>query len=279
MRIFISYSNVDKKFVNELAQKLKIYGVSVWYDDWEIKVGDSIVDKVYAGLEKSDALVIVLSNESVKSKWVKEELNTAIIKKIQDNNIIILPVLKEECEIPISLKQLKYADFRSDVNIGFMELLDAIEPLRTLWNYLKLIKEHHSLVINQIKNVDLDDLIIEQVEKLHELMSNAVDVRCQIELRQEKEKAKHLDFFQQIGVLTEKGLDVRSNTWNSLVHFRALIAHRSNNDWGYASMLALEFKERYDKSDDRENLNLALDRLIELMKMICEESIQKHNYE
>jgi hypothetical protein len=272
MKVFVCYSSADKRFVDHLALQLRSHGVEVWYDDWEIKVGDSIVEKVFDGLSKSDALIVVLSAESVKSRWVTEELNTAAIRRIDDNDILLLPVLREDCDIPTVLRQLRYADFRDDTEDALMELLDAIQPLRLLWQSLKLLREHHSLVSAQIKAANLDDLVEDQIDKLHELMSTALDIRCQIELRHARERAEHQDFFQKIGALKEKGLDIRSQTWNSLVSFRARMAHQARHQSASARMFASAFRDRYRSPDEQENLHRALDRLEELMRLICEES-------
>lgn len=279
MKVFVSHSSSDKEFARELAWDLRQFGVSVWYDDWEIKVGDSIVEKVFGGIEKSDALIIILSQASVNSRWVKEELNTAIIRRINENDILILPVLKEDCEIPIALKQLRYADFRTDAQSGLMDLLDAIEPTRILWQTLKLLREHHALVIQQIKSADLDSDISEQVEKLHELMSSALDVRCQVEWRSARMKAQQQDFFQKIEGLASIGLDVRSQTWNALVRFRAEMAHAYRSSYGIARILAQRFQERYNLADEKASLDRALDRLSDIMQMICERPIESRDRE
>jgi len=43
--IFISYSSQDKKFVSKLANDLLGHKIQVWWDSWEMKVGDSIGKK------------------------------------------------------------------------------------------------------------------------------------------------------------------------------------------------------------------------------------------
>lgn len=272
MKVFISYTSADKDFVSNLASQLRIFGINVWYDDWEIKVGDSIIDKVFNGLRKSDALIIVLSKASVKSRWVKEELNTAAIRKINKDDILILPILKENCEIPTVLSQLKYADFRKDLESGLYELLDVIEPLRTLWHSLKIFREQHSMVVTRIRNLDINDLVQDQVEKLYELMSSALDVRCQIEFRLAQEMSDHLDFFKKIDVLADKGIDVRSQTWNSLVRFRADLSHSARREYAAVRRLAYFFQDRYSSDDYRESLQKALDRLEDIMSLICGEA-------
>jgi formylglycine-generating enzyme required for sulfatase activity len=127
--VFISYSHADKRFVDGLANRLKASGVDVWIDKWMIKVGDSITEKINEGIGASDWLIVVLSCASVSSRWVKEELNAATVKNIEeDKHAFILPVLIEKCEIPSLLRHRKYANFKDDPEYAFQELLEAIRP-------------------------------------------------------------------------------------------------------------------------------------------------------
>ena len=126
---FISYSHTDSKFADWLAEKLKASGVAVWIDKWEIKVGNSITQKINEGIIASDFLIVVLSRASVNSKWVREELNAATIRNVeQKKHAFILPVLIEECEIPTLLQHRKYANFKDHPAQAFQELLEVIQP-------------------------------------------------------------------------------------------------------------------------------------------------------
>jgi formylglycine-generating enzyme required for sulfatase activity len=127
--VFISYSHTDSHFVDNLAKRLKVIGVDIWIDKWMIKVGDSITGKINEGIGASDYLIIVLSRSSVKSKWVREELNTALVKNVEvEKGAFILPVLKEDCEIPSLLQHRKYANFKDDPELGFQALIEVISP-------------------------------------------------------------------------------------------------------------------------------------------------------
>jgi formylglycine-generating enzyme required for sulfatase activity len=131
--VFISYSHADSRFVDELADKLKASGVDVWIDKWKFKVGDSITHKINEGIGASDFLIIVLSCASVKSKWVREELNAALIKNVEEEkHAFILPVLIEEWKIPPLLQHRKYANFKDDPEQAFQKLLEVIRPEVTL---------------------------------------------------------------------------------------------------------------------------------------------------
>jgi len=125
--IFICHSSRDKAFVRSLAQRLSRDGVDVWIDHLEIRIGDSIHDKINEGLSKSDFLVVVLTQSSVKSRWVREELNSASsLEKLANKGVFILPILLERCDVPPLLLDRRYANFLEDEGSAYQELLDAI---------------------------------------------------------------------------------------------------------------------------------------------------------
>ena len=67
---------------------------------------------------------MVLSPDSVKSNWVRREVGSATMRQLSEKrSITVLPILVAECEIPILLSEIKYADFRSDYKSGLKDLL------------------------------------------------------------------------------------------------------------------------------------------------------------
>jgi len=59
-----------------LAERLKADGVKVWFDEWDIKPGDSIPAKIEDGLEKSRVLVLCMSANAFGSDWAQLESGT-----------------------------------------------------------------------------------------------------------------------------------------------------------------------------------------------------------
>lgn len=57
--LFLSHSSADKTFVEKLAKDLEGVGVNVWFDKWEIKVGDSLTGKIEEGLQANDYLSLL----------------------------------------------------------------------------------------------------------------------------------------------------------------------------------------------------------------------------
>ena len=58
--VFLSHSSHDKEIVRPLAERLRNDGLRVWFDEWEIRPGDSIPAKIEAGLEHSRVLVLCM---------------------------------------------------------------------------------------------------------------------------------------------------------------------------------------------------------------------------
>ncbi|MBP3618911.1 MAG: toll/interleukin-1 receptor domain-containing protein [Lachnospiraceae bacterium] len=123
--IFLSHTSVDKPFVEKLAKDLKNLGINVWYDKYQIKVGESILWKIDEGIKESEYLGIVISQEALKSEWVKTEITAAWQKQIERKGKFILPIYYRECEIPLFLQGIKYADFRKDYKKGLEDLISV----------------------------------------------------------------------------------------------------------------------------------------------------------
>lgn len=130
-RVFLCHASADKEFVRSLAGRLIDAGCRVWFDDWEIRVGDNIVEKINDGLHESDYLAVILSRASLASEWVKREWTSMFMRGAADRSVKVLPVLLEAVEVPAILRPLKTADFsrpeREDDALH--ELLRAIEQV------------------------------------------------------------------------------------------------------------------------------------------------------
>ena len=118
---FICHSHDDQDFVRRLADALNRDGVPLFFDEWNIRPGDSIIRKIFEeGLAKSDFFVVVLSKASVGSSWVKDELDVPTVRRIGGFTRVV-PILKEDCEIPSSLRALRWLDMREDFEAGVRE--------------------------------------------------------------------------------------------------------------------------------------------------------------
>lgn len=115
--IFLSHTYADKDFVRQLKESLNNSGVKdVWLDEAEINIGDSLSKKISEGLRKTKYIAVVLSPESIKSNWVEKELDIAINREIESEEVVVLPILYKECELPSFLAGKMYADFTTKKN-------------------------------------------------------------------------------------------------------------------------------------------------------------------
>jgi hypothetical protein len=112
--IFLSHTHQDKEFVNRLKSELNARGVEeVWVDETEMMVGDPLQKKIEDAITKTRFFGVVLSPRSVKSRWVQKELELAMQMEMENDSVVVLPLLLEKCEIPPFLRPKVYADFTS----------------------------------------------------------------------------------------------------------------------------------------------------------------------
>lgn len=125
MPIFISYSHQDSEFVDRLALQLVQNKVNVWVDRWELNVGDSLLSRIQDAITGASALLVVLSQASISSAWVQKEINSGLLRELEERRVIVLPILIENCQIPVFLREKVYADFRSSFDAGLRRILES----------------------------------------------------------------------------------------------------------------------------------------------------------
>jgi hypothetical protein len=128
--VFLSHSHEDKPFVRRLAADLRNAGHAVWLDEAEINVGDSLIDKITAGLGEVEFVAAVLSDASIGSRWVAKELEIASNREIRENRVVVLPLLVGDVELPGFLQGKLFADFRTEEKYptALESLLRALGP-------------------------------------------------------------------------------------------------------------------------------------------------------
>lgn len=124
--VFISYSRADETRVARICNDLALRNVPYWRDAKEIKVGDSISQKIEDAISKATHFCLCLSKNSNRSVWVEREYRSALTRQLRDATLRILPLLLEDCEIPPLLADIRYADFSTLHQDGLQALLDAV---------------------------------------------------------------------------------------------------------------------------------------------------------
>ena len=122
-RVFLSYAHADQETARYIANALKHSGVSAWFDEWELATDDSIARHIENAAAASDFVLVLLSRASVASQWIRHEWNSALSKELNDRAIKVLPILIEDCEIPLLLADRVYLDLRKDRDAGVQRLV------------------------------------------------------------------------------------------------------------------------------------------------------------
>lgn len=124
--VFISYRKADLQEAERLAVAIRQSGHRVWFDEWKIDLGDSIIGEINEGLEGTAYVILCYSSTGVTSRWMGREWMSALARQLNGVNIKILPVLLTGGTPPAILEDVKYADLVKDWSQGLQEVLRAI---------------------------------------------------------------------------------------------------------------------------------------------------------
>lgn len=162
LNVFISHNFKDKPLARKIALILNSYGVKTWIDESEIKLGDSLIEKIRSGIDEGDYLIALISKNSIDSEWVKRELDIAMNQEIEGKKVKVVPILVGNCELPGFLKGKLYADMSTKRKFS-----DSIPVLLSRFNieFNKDIKQSNftslKLTVTEIINkLDSDNEII-----------------------------------------------------------------------------------------------------------------------
>jgi len=207
-KVFLSHASEDKeRFVLDFAKKLRGKGIDVWLDKWEILLGDSLIDKIFEeGIKEAQAIIIVLSKNSINKPWVKEELNTAVVRKINGISKII-PILIDDCEVPESLKSTLWIRIK-DLNNYDGELNQVINAI--LENREKpalgKLPSYATTVLDAIPTLTkIDSLVLKSAcEKADEKGNSFISPDSILE-KIESFDIQEADFYESLEILHSRG--------------------------------------------------------------------------
>lgn len=128
---FISHASEDKDdIVRNLADSLKENGFSVWYDEFELKIGDSLRKKIDAGLINSRYGIVIISPSFVKKNWTEYELNGMVTREMNGHKVI-LPIWHKISKDEVIKFSPTLAD-KMALNTSIHSTEDIINALREL---------------------------------------------------------------------------------------------------------------------------------------------------
>ncbi len=150
---FLSHSSKDERFCKRLFSRLRDEQLRIWYAPEELKGGELLIDQITKAIRVYDKLLLVLSENSIHSKWVETEILNARKKERESNKRILFPIRlitidqlkKWTCfdsdtgeDLAIEVRKYFIPDFSNwkdhdNFEISFKRLLDDLrseEPLK-----------------------------------------------------------------------------------------------------------------------------------------------------
>lgn len=82
-KVFLSYAWEDRELASVIAHKLQANGIDTWWAEWCISPGDSLRQKIDAGLGDCSHFVVLLTQDSLSKPWVNQEMDAALMLKLQ----------------------------------------------------------------------------------------------------------------------------------------------------------------------------------------------------
>lgn len=88
--VFISHASEDKEeFVRQFVNALTNKGLKVWYDEFTLKIGDSLRQKIDRGLAKSRVGLVILSPSFIAKGWTNYELDGMVTRNISGEQVLL----------------------------------------------------------------------------------------------------------------------------------------------------------------------------------------------
>ena len=89
---FISYSTQDQEFAEQIHTDLQNKGVRCWFAPHDIQGGKKIHEQIDEAIRKYERLLLILSESSMNSEWVKTEIANARQKEVEENRRRLFPI-------------------------------------------------------------------------------------------------------------------------------------------------------------------------------------------
>ena len=100
--VFISYSSKDGVFAQRLYNDLQAKGVRCWYAPEKLRIGDDFRETIDQAVRLHDKVLLILSERSVNSQWVEQEVETALRKERKQGTTVLFPLRLDDAVMETS---------------------------------------------------------------------------------------------------------------------------------------------------------------------------------
>jgi hypothetical protein len=112
--IFISYSHADKALAQALYEGLNARGHTVWIDEQELRIGDSLIERISTAIAEIDFFLALVSPSAAQSAWCQKELALAVSGELRRRGMRVMPLRVDDAEMPRALGDQLYLEVSLD---------------------------------------------------------------------------------------------------------------------------------------------------------------------
>jgi hypothetical protein len=113
---FISYSSKDHEFAERLYADLQNKGVRCWFAPEDLRIGDKFRQRIDESIRLYDKLLVILSEDSISSSWVEDEVESALERERNEKRLVLFPVRLDETVV--NTQEAWAASLRRQRHIG-----------------------------------------------------------------------------------------------------------------------------------------------------------------
>ncbi len=234
--VFISHASEDKDtVVRQLADTLEKLKVKIWFDEFSLKVGDSLSKSIDDGLQKSKFGIVVISKNFLEKRWTDYEYRS-LLSKEDNGKKVILPIWHDISKDEVKKFSLYLSDkvaldtSKSPINKIALQLTETIRP--DIYQNIKA----YFLFKELFKNGEKKTVKISEVKKQEKPLSK---LSKQLEVR-----ARNIYY----GIGQVLNLTVDKSIYNYELDLRP---DREIQTWEIMNLCYLEFIDKYKIADTK----------------------------
>ena len=165
-KVYISYNERDTSIATKISDALKNAGHDIKIDVDTLLPGQDISSTLFEALRQSDFMIVIISENSIDSKWVQNEIGAALSYSAERKDFGLFPVVIGTPEIPDSIKHKLYIQVpEGEENLAATKVLEGISK------YLGRLAAQKEQGEDKKKNTD--NYISTELRKLEEKQTNA----------------------------------------------------------------------------------------------------------
>ena len=117
MGVYLSYAEADEKLAGELAEALRAKGVPISDPARDLPVGENWALQIGLALERADAMIVLLTPNSLEAKHVNQEIDFALTNRHFKNRLFPVLGAVDAASIPWILRELGVANIEAGVSV------------------------------------------------------------------------------------------------------------------------------------------------------------------